>query len=86
MSFLKFHGSASKKNQEEVVNLGTLIRASTDNLSGVINEFKTTVEVESELPDVMVDKQRFLQVFENLIANAIRYSRRQKAVLLSRLV
>jgi signal transduction histidine kinase len=67
-----------KKNQEEVVNLGTLIRASTDNLSGVINEFKTTVEVESELPDVMVDKQRFLQVFENLIANAIRYSREAK--------
>jgi signal transduction histidine kinase len=67
-----------KKNTEEVVNIGTLIQASTDNLSGMINEFKATIEVESELPDVMVDKQRFLQVFENLIANGLRYSKEAK--------
>ncbi len=68
----------AKKNPEEIVNFNKLISQATDNLSGVINELKTTFEVESELPDVMVDKQRFLQVFENLIVNAIRYSSEAK--------
>jgi PAS domain S-box-containing protein len=66
------------KNKKEVVNLGALITESAENLSGVINEFNSTLEVEPELPDVMVDKQRFLQVFENLIVNAIRYSKEAK--------
>jgi len=64
-----------KKNQEEVVNLNTLIEEGIFNLSGLIKEFHTTIEVESDLPDVRLDKQRFIQVIENLISNACRYSR-----------
>jgi PAS domain S-box-containing protein len=64
-----------KKNQEKVVNLNTLIEEGIFNLSGLIKEFHTTIEVESDLPDVRLDKQRFIQVIENLISNACRYSR-----------
>ncbi len=64
-----------KKNLEEVVNLNTLIDDGTFNLSELIKEFQTTIEVECDLPDVRVDKQRYLQVIENLVVNAARYSK-----------
>ncbi len=63
-----------KKNQSEIVKLEVLIKESIENVSGVIVEHKTAIEIEPELPDVLVDRQYLLQVIENLLSNASKYS------------
>jgi len=64
-----------QRNPREAVSLEDLINEATESISGVTTKHKTTIEVESGLPNVMVDRQLFLQVIENLLANASRYSR-----------
>jgi len=64
-----------KTNPSEIVSLEGLIKEASESVSGVISENNTTIEIEPGLPDVKVDRQYFLQVFENLLANASRYSR-----------
>ena len=56
------------------VNLGELIAEAIEVVSGRISEAKAIVEVEAELPLVTVDRQRLLQVYENLIDNAVKFS------------
>lgn len=64
-----------KIRPNETVNLETLIKEAMENISGVISENNTIIDVEEGLPDVVVDRQYYLQVIENLITNASRYSR-----------
>ncbi len=62
-----------KINPSEIVSLEGLVKEAS--VSGVISENNTTLEIEPGLPDVKVDRQYLLQVFENLLVNASRYSR-----------
>lgn len=64
-----------KINPKETVNLESLIKDAIGSASGLISANNSTIEIESELPDVKVDRQYFLQAIENLLANASRYSR-----------
>jgi signal transduction histidine kinase len=43
-------------------------------VSGQIRDAGATIEVESGLLDILVDLQKFLQVIENLIGNAVKFS------------
>lgn len=63
----------NRKPQVERVPLGLLISKALENVSGQINSAGAVVEVASELPEVLVDEQGFLQVFENLIGNAAKF-------------
>lgn len=67
-----------KMNPTDNVNLGIVIKEAIENVSGIISENKTSVEVDSDLPDVIVDRQYLLQAVENLLTNASRYSRSAK--------
>ncbi len=64
-----------KINPSEIVSLKGLIKEASESVSGVISENNTTLEIEPRLPDVKVDRQYFLQLLENLITNASRYTR-----------
>jgi PAS domain S-box-containing protein len=63
-----------KMNPPTWVNLGELIREALEVVSGRINEAKAVIEVEPNLPAVEVDRQRLLQVYENLIDNAVKFA------------
>ncbi len=63
-----------KTNPSEKVNLNALVHEVIDVISGRIQEFAAVVEVDPDLPEVMVDRRRILQVYENLIDNAVKFS------------
>lgn len=61
-------------NLPQQVDLGELVAEAIEVVSGRIDQAKAIVEVESDLPTIEVDRQRFLQVYENLIDNAVKFS------------
>ncbi len=67
-----------KTTPPEKVNLNALVHEVIDVISGRIQEFGAVVEVDPDLPDVMVDRPRILQVYENLIDNAVKFSSGQE--------
>jgi len=67
-----------KMNPIEKVNLGTLVQKAMESVSGRIKESGAVVEIDPNLPEVMVDRDRFLQVYENLIDNAVKFSSGQE--------
>ncbi|MHB8709618.1 MAG: sensor histidine kinase, partial [Desulfuromonadales bacterium] len=72
---LEFSRIGIKRNPAEIVNLGTLVAQAIDSVSGRLSEVGAIVKVAPELPEVLVDPQGFLQVFENLIDNAATFAR-----------
>lgn len=71
---LEFSRIGIKRNPAEIVNLGTLVAQAIDSVSGRLSEVGAIVKVDPELPEVLVDPQGFLQVFENLIDNAAKFA------------
>lgn len=59
------------------VDLGKLIRATSDQLSAVAEAQRVTlaVNVPTDLPLILADSDRVVQVLHNLLANAFRYTR-----------
>jgi PAS domain S-box-containing protein len=55
-------------------DLKLLINDIIENNIEIINNMNINIEVPSDLPTVFVDYNRFTQVFENLITNAIKYA------------
>jgi two-component system sensor histidine kinase EvgS len=62
------------KNPVETVNLEVLIMTAIETVSGQINRAGVSIKVPENLPNVLVDAKTFLQVFENLISNAAKFS------------
>ena len=58
--------------------MNALVHEVIDVISGRIQEFGAVVEVDPDLPVVMVDRPRILQVYENLIDNAVKFSSGQE--------
>ncbi len=56
------------------VDLGSLVAEAMEVVAGRISAAGAMVEVQSALPQVEVDRQRLLQVYENLIDNAVKFS------------
>ena len=71
---LEFLRIGLKRHPPELVNLGPLVEAAIKNVSGRLHDVNAIIEVSPELPDVQVDPHGFLQVFENLIDNAAKFS------------
>ncbi|MBM4054036.1 MAG: HAMP domain-containing histidine kinase [Planctomycetes bacterium] len=60
-------------NIPEKVSLNTLAQEAANLVSGQIVKSCVRIEILPNLPVVFVDKQRFIQVMQNLIDNAIKY-------------
>lgn len=64
-----------RDNQIESISLDLLVKNSLNVVSGEIVKSGAHVEVEPDLPEVRVDIEKYQHVFENLITNAIKFSR-----------
>jgi len=63
-----------KSNPCQPAELGGIVREAVEMVSGRIMETGAVVEVAKDLPVVVVDRQRLVQVYENLIDNAVKFS------------
>jgi signal transduction histidine kinase len=65
----------------EPVHVGELVEDALERFRGVLLEQQFTVEVEvpPDLPQVRADRSALLQVLENLVDNAIKYARPDRA-------
>ena len=60
-------------NSHEQVSMATLAREALDNVAGAINRRGVQVVVDPELPTVLGDRPRLLEVMQNLIENAVKF-------------
>lgn len=60
-------------NQPQLISLNLVVTEALDSVSN-INDRNFSIEIMPNLPSVYIDRGRILQVFENLIANAIKFS------------
>lgn len=58
----------------EPVPLAEVAEQATELLAGTINERGARIEIAADLPTVLGDRRRLLEVFQNLIENAVKYS------------
>ena len=65
---------------EENVSLEELAEQAVELVRGRLREKRIQVEISPDLPMVMVDRSRMLQVFQNLIDNAAKFARTDESV------
>ncbi|MEW5729897.1 MAG: PAS domain S-box protein [Pseudomonadota bacterium] len=72
---LEFARVGTRGKQPEPVDLAMPVRQAMDNLTTAVEESGASVAVETALPTVMGDPAQLTSLFQNLIGNAIKYSR-----------
>jgi light-regulated signal transduction histidine kinase (bacteriophytochrome) len=70
---LRYSRVATRARPLEPTDLGSVVDDALANLGSAIEEAGATVEVQ-ELPTVMGDRSQMIQLFQNLIANAVKFS------------
>ncbi len=65
-------------NEPREVPVGELAREATELVAGQIRERGVKVDIDSDLPVVFGDRTRLLQVFQNLIDNAVKFMGEQR--------
>ena len=70
---LKLSGAGRKTGELKKENIKDILEISLKYLEASIEEKHIHVKYPSEFPSVYCDKTRILQVFDNLIANAVNY-------------
>ena len=70
-------------NPSEKVNLNQLLNLVLEMLSAPIKEKNVQIIVQENLPIVCADKQRMMEVFQNLIENSIKYMGEQSSPKIS---
>lgn len=61
-------------NDPEPVNLGEVFEAAASDLQIVIDEQAAQLEIQSDMPAVMADRPRLLEVAQNLLHNALKFT------------
>jgi len=72
---LAFSRLNTRQNNTETTAFEHIVRQAQHHLKAAIEETQTVIQVEP-LPTLTVDPSRLTQVFQNLIANAIKYHRK----------
>jgi signal transduction histidine kinase len=65
-------------NESQPVSIGELAREVLDLVQGRIIERGITVHIENDLPTIFGDRQRLLEVLQNLVDNAAKFMGDQK--------
>ena len=73
---LLYSNTGQNFNGKETVELGTLVNEVELNLYKQINESHTTIVIENPSADLLVFKSEILRLFQNLISNAIKFSKK----------
>ena len=72
MNLLEFSKIGNQKIELKFVNFETIIETVLINLKSLIEDNQAVVTYD-QLPDVYVNDQQMVQLFQNLIGNAIKY-------------
>lgn len=78
---LRFSKVHHYKEKQEVVDLNELLKSIENNIRTVIDENNATIKY-SKLPEIKSSKNLLYQVFQNLIDNAIKYSKTDNSPLI----
>ncbi len=77
---LEYSRVGLKEKDFALTNLNTILELVQFNLSDAIHKSQATIVVQ-ELPTIMANKQGMMQVFQNLIGNAIKFRSEQPPVI-----
>lgn len=68
-------------NPPVLVSMGDLISDTIEILDGIIKQQNATIEVQENMPEISVDKQRMKEVWQNLIENSIKFRTQNDPVI-----
>ncbi|MDP3831909.1 MAG: ATP-binding protein, partial [Ignavibacteriaceae bacterium] len=60
-------------NPSTKFNSTELVKETVELLEGLLNSKKITIEIDQNMPDILADRIRIGEVFQNLIENAVKY-------------
>jgi PAS domain S-box-containing protein len=80
LDLLEFSRISSVKQQHTIINLNDVIAKTRQVLKAAIDESQATINVHF-LPEVCGNESQLLQLFQNLIGNAIKYTGNLKPVI-----
>ena len=63
----------TRANLSEITDSRAILDVAINNLSIMVEESKSIITIDGEFPKICVDVLQFVQVFQNLIANAIKF-------------
>lgn len=68
-------------NEPELVEMNEIIKDALNITAGILNEHKVKINVEYNFPKVFVDKQRLVEVCQNLIENAVKFNNAEEPLI-----
>lgn len=74
IDILSYSGLSVNNNQFDLTNLNEIVQEVLDDLELLIQEKKANFEID-ELPEIEVNRGQIRQVFQNLIGNALKFSK-----------
>lgn len=81
-SLLTYSRIRTRENAYEEIDMNDLVKKVMDNLQIIINEKNVRIEVK-ELPTIMADGNQMIQLFQNLIDNSIKFSKKNPFITIS---
>ena len=78
MELLDYSRVGKADDKVELINMNELVKELEQNLSNVLKEKKARI-LTCELPNVLAKRTPMRQVFQNLIGNALKYSRKEES-------